>query len=55
MKFSEIAINIEFMFNGHKYVKNSRCSAQRLDTNKTKYFTNNETIHVILEAYNVNI
>ena len=55
MKFNEIEIGNYFMFNGNKYRKNSRCSAQRLDTNKTKYFASNETIHVILEAYNVNI
>lgn len=52
MKFSEIAINIEFMFNGHKYVKNSRCSAQRLDINKTYYFASNEIIHVVLSEVN---
>lgn len=55
MKFKEIEIGNYFMFNGVRYRKNSKCSAQRSDTNKTKYFTNNETIHVILEAYNVNI
>lgn len=48
MKFSEIAINIEFMFNGHKYVKNSGCSAQRLDINKTYYFASTEAIPVVL-------
>lgn len=48
MKFNEIAISIYFMFNGHKYVKNSRCSAQRLDINKTYYFTSNEAIPVVL-------
>lgn len=55
MKFKEIEIGNYFMFNGVRYRKNSKCSAQRSDTNKTKYFTSNETIHVILEAYNVNI
>ena len=48
MKFREIAINIEFMFNGCRYVKNGRCSAQRLDINKTYYFASNEAIPVVL-------
>lgn len=48
MKFSEIAIGIEFMVNGNKYRKNSRCSAQRLDINKTYYFASNEVIRVVL-------
>ena len=50
MKFKEIEIGNYFMFNGIRYRKNSKCSAKRLDTNKTAYFTSNETIHVILEA-----
>ena len=50
MKFNEIEIGNYFMFNGIKYRKNSKCSAQRLDTNKTKYFTSNEMIHVVLGA-----
>jgi len=50
MKFKEIEVGNYFMFNGIRYRKNSKCSAKRLDTNKTNYFTSNETIHVILEA-----
>ena len=52
MKFSEIAINIEFMFNGYKYVKNSKCSAQLIEKNRTVYFTQNEIIHVVLSEVN---
>ena len=52
MKFNEIAIGISFMFNGHKYLKNSRCSAQLLERNTTKYFTQNEVIHVVLSEVN---
>ena len=50
MEFKKIVIGNYFMFNGNKYRKNSKCSAQRLDTNKTSYFTSNETIHIVLEA-----
>lgn len=50
MKFKEIEVGNYFMFNGIRYRKNSNCTARRLDTNKTNYFTSNETIHVILEA-----
>ena len=52
MKFSEIAINIEFMFNGNKYRKNSRCTAQLLEFNRTFYFIQNEIIHVVLSEVN---
>ncbi len=52
MKFNEIAINTEFMFNGHKYVKNSKCSAQLIEKNRTVYFTQNEIIHVVLSEVN---
>ena len=48
MKFNEILVGSYFMFNGYKYRKNSKCSAQRLDINKNSYFTRNETIQVVL-------
>lgn len=50
MKFKEIEIGNYFIFKGIMYRKNSKCSAQKLDANKNRYFTSNETIHVILEA-----
>lgn len=52
MKFNEIAINTEFMFNGHKYVKNSKCSAQLVEKNRTVYFIQSEMIHVVLSEVN---
>ena len=52
MKFSEIAVGIEFMVNGNKYRKNSKCSAQLLEKNRTVYFTQNEVIHVVLSEVN---
>ena len=48
MKFSEIIVGNYFMFNGNKYRKNSNCTAQRLDINKTYYFASNEAIQVVL-------
>lgn len=56
MKFNEIAIGTSFMFNGHKYLKNSKCSAQLIERNTTKYFAQNEIIQVVLsEVPNANI
>ena len=55
MKFNEITINTYFMFNGYKYVKNSKCSAQLLEKNRTTYFAQNEVIHVVLGDSNDNI
>ena len=52
MKFNELAINTEFMFNGYKYVKNSKCSAQLIEKNKTRYFEQNEIIPVVLSEVN---
>ena len=52
MKFNEIEIGYYFMFNGHKYVKNSKCSAQLIEKNKTRYFEQNEIIHVVLSEVN---
>lgn len=52
MKFSEIAVGIEFMVNGNKYRKNSRCTAQLLEFNRTFYFRQNEIIHVVLMEVN---
>lgn len=52
MKFSEIAIGIEFMVNGNKYRKNSKCTAQLLEFNRTFYFIQNEIIHVVLSEVN---
>ena len=50
MKFSEIAVGIEFMVNGNKYRKNSKRTAKLLENNRVFYFTQNEVIHVVLGA-----
>lgn len=50
MKFNEIEIGYYFMFNGNKYIKNSKCTAQLLEFNRTFYFAQNEMIHVVLGA-----
>ena len=48
MKFSEIAVGIEFMVNGNKYIKNSKATAKLLENNRVFYFTKNEVIQVVL-------
>lgn len=50
MKFKDIEIGSYFMFNGNKYLKNSNCSAKLLSTNRVRYFTQKEIIHVELGA-----
>lgn len=52
MKFSEIAVGIEFMVNGNKYRKNSKSTAKLLENNRVFYFTQNEVIHVVLSEVN---
>lgn len=52
MKFKEIEIGNYFMFNGNKYRKNSKCTAQLLEFNRTFYFKQNEIIHVVLSEVN---
>lgn len=46
MKFEDIIVGAYFMFNGHKYRKNSLVSAKLLETNRVKYFTKNEIVEV---------
>ena len=52
MKFSEIQVGSYFMFNGNKYIKNSKCTAKLLEFNRVLYFTSNEVIHVVLSEVN---
>lgn len=52
MKFSEIQVGNYFMFNGNRYRKNSKCTAQLLEFNRTFYFASNEVIHVVLSEVN---
>ena len=52
MKFSEIQVGNYFMFNGNKYRKNSKRTAQLLEFNRTFYFPQNEIIHVVLSEGN---
>ena len=52
MKFSEIQVGNYFMFNGNKYIKNSKCTAKLLEFNRVLYFTSNEVIHVVLSEVN---
>lgn len=44
MKFEDIIVGAYFMFNGHKYRKNSLVTAKLLETNRVKYFTKNEIV-----------
>lgn len=48
MKFNEMLNGTIFMFNGTKYVKNSKATAKLLENNRVFYFTKNEVIQVVL-------
>lgn len=52
MEFKKIVVGNYFMFNGNKYRKNSKCTAQLLEFNRTFYFAQNEIIHVVLSEVN---
>lgn len=44
MKFEDIIVGAYFMFNGHKYRKNSLVSAQLVENKRVRYFTKNEMV-----------
>lgn len=44
MKFKEIIVGNYFMFNGNRYIKNSKCTAKLLENNRIFYFAKNEVV-----------
>lgn len=52
MEFKAIVVGNYFMYNGNKYIKNSKCTSKLLENNRVFYFNQQDIIQVVLGDLN---